>query len=114
MALAYSPPGYFSSRQQGPWFHRVADIYQWHVRCSGWPAVRTGASTRLLLAAVIAIALGLRPASAAPGGGEGAEFRRFMHDLVDASGSAPDQQVGQLKAVFRKHPDSRRWLVEGD
>ena len=76
--------------------------------------MRTGASTRLLLAAVIAIALGLRPASAAPGGGEGAEFRRFMHDLVDASGSAPDQQVGQLKAVFRKHPDSRRWLVEGD
>jgi len=67
-----------------------------------------------LLAVAIATAAGHRPASAAPQASEGTEFRGFMHDLVAAAGAPADHQVAELKSVFRKHPDARRWLVEGD
>jgi len=69
----------------------------------------------------VAIALGMlaagaRSSAAAPAAGseEGVAFRRFVHDLVAASGAPADQQVGALKRVFRAHPSSRQWLLDGD
>ncbi len=70
----------------------------------------------VLVFAALAQGLGARLASAAPsvGSAEGVAFRRFMHDLVAASGAPADRQVGELKNVFKSHPSARDWLLDGD
>ena len=70
----------------------------------------------LFFLAVTAHGLSARPVSAAPavGSAEGVAFRRFMHDLVAASGAPSDRRVGELKNVFKTHPSARDWLLDGD
>ncbi len=79
---------------------------------------RSRSAFLLLVIAVAAHGAGARPASAAPsaavGSAEGVAFRRFMHDLVAASGAPPDRQIGELKQVFKSHPSARDWLLDGD
>jgi hypothetical protein len=68
----------------------------------------------MLAAAIAVTAASFAPAMAAPsiGSPDGVAFRHFMHDLVAAAGAR--NEAAELKAAFRRHPQARRWLVEGD
>ena len=47
------------------------------------------------------------------GSKDGIELRRFLRDLVMASGKPEAAQPAALRKVFKRHPSVYRWVIEG-
>jgi predicted unusual protein kinase regulating ubiquinone biosynthesis (AarF/ABC1/UbiB family) len=67
----------------------------------------------LLPAGALAAPRGAEAGAIEVGSKDGIELRRFLRDLVSATGKSEAAQPAALRTVFKKHPSVYRWVIEG-